>query len=277
MELGRNITFGRYLAVDSPVHRRNAAYKVLCWLVFAVGLFLAGGFTVLLVLAAALVAVVVAARIPLGYLVRGLRPMLPFLLVLYVLQVLFSKSLYPQSQDVWWSWGILSITGEGVSGATQVTLRVVVLFLSVTLLTLSTTVISLVDAMERLSSPLRAIGVPTGELALAFAIAMRFVPTLVTEAERLITAQASRGAGTDARNPVRRLRARLPVLVPLMLATLDRGDDLTEAMHARCYRGGAGRTRWRVVTVAAADRFALLGMVILVGVLLALRYGYRLP
>lgn len=272
LELGRNITFGRYLAVDSPLHRMHPGYKLLCWVVFTAGLFLAGGFTVLGVLAVGLLGFVLCSRIPLGYVLRGLRPMLPFLLLIYTLQVLFSRSLYPGSAHIWWQWGIFSITREGLSGSTQVMLRVVVLFVSVTLLTLSTTVLALVDAAERLAAPLRRIGVPTAELALAFAIAMRFVPTLITEAERLIKAQASRGAPMDAANPVRRLRARLPVLVPLILATLARGDELAEAMHARCYTGGSGRTRWRSSTAQGTDRLALCAMVLGVGALLAVRF-----
>lgn len=272
LELGRNITFGRYLPGESPVHRMHPGYKLLCWIVFTAGLFLAGGFTVLGMLAAALFAFVLCSRVPIGYVLRGLRPMLPFLLLIYTMQVLFSRSLYPDSQHIWWQWGIFSITGEGLSGSTQVTLRVLVLFLSVTLLTLTTTVLALVDAAERLAAPLRRIGVPTAELALAFAIAMRFVPTLITEAERLIKAQTSRGAPMDAPNPLRRLRARLPVLIPLILATLARGDELAEAMHARCYSGGAGRTRWRSSAARATDRLLFSGMVLGVGALLAMRF-----
>jgi energy-coupling factor transport system permease protein len=276
-ELSRNITFGRYLPGETFLHRMHAGYKVLCWLAYAIALFAAGGFTLLALLTLVLAVVVAAGHIPPGYLVRTLRPMAPFLLFIYAFQILFSRSLYPNSANVWWDWGIFSVTAEGVSNSSLVMVRVILLVLSVTVLTLSTTVIALVDAMERLSAPLRRIGVPTAELALAGAMAMRFVPTLVSEAERLIVAQASRGGGADSGNPLRRLRARLPVLVPLILATLARGHDLTEAMNARCYRGGDGRTRWRITVVGNGDRLVFLASLVVLFGVLVLRVLTDLP
>lgn len=277
MELGRNVTLGRYIPGDSFVHGMDPRLKLCAWGVFAVGLFLPGSFSAMLVMTLALAVIVAVSDVPVGYLLRGLRPMLPFLLFIYVFQLLFSRSLYAESTNIWWSWGIFAVTGEGATRSTLVIIRVVLLYLSVTTLTLTTTIMSLVDALERMSSPFRRIGVPNQELALAFAIAIRFVPGLVQEAEKLMKAQASRGASMDVGGPVRRIRARLPVLVPLIVGTLARSHDLTSAMHARCYRGGEGRTKRREVTATFSDWAALAAMVALMVLVLSMRFALGLP
>jgi energy-coupling factor transport system permease protein len=277
MELGRNVTFGRYVPGTSFTHRMDPRLKLCAWLVLAVGLFLANGFATMLLMAAVLGAITLASDVSVGYLLRGLRPMLPFLVFVYAFQLLFSASLYPGASDVWWAWGPFSISGHGVAQGTVLIIRVVLLYLSVTVLTLTTAVISLVDAMERMASPLRRVGVPTQELAMASALAMRFVPVLVEEAERLIKAQTSRGASMDSGGPVRRLRARLPVLLPLFVGTLTRTRELVDAMHSRCYRGGAGRSRRRVLAITRADWTALAAVVAVVAVLGAVRYTVNPP
>lgn len=276
MELGRNVTLGRYVQGDSFVHRMDARLKLVSWVLYALGLFLAGTFSAFALLAFALAGVVVASGISPGYLLRGLKPMLPFLVAMYAFQILFSTSLYPDSTQVWWSWGIFTVTAEGVVRSTLVVLRVLLLYLSVTTLTLTTSLVSLVDGVERLSKPLRRVGLPNQELALAFAISVRFVPTLIEEAEKLMKAQASRGVSMDVGGPITRVRARLPVLVPLILNTLDRSHDLTAAMHARCYRGGDGRTKRRIVATTPADWAALGLMLALFAGALSLK-GLGLP
>ena len=277
MELGRNVTLGRYLPGDSFVHRMDARVKIIAWTVYALALFFTSGYAAFAVLALTLAYVVRVSGISVSYLLSGLRPMLPFLLFMYVFQILFSRSLYPEATDVLWEWGIFAITGEGVARSTLVIFRVVLLYLSVTALTLTTALVALVDGMERLSKPLRRVGVPNQELALAFAIAVRFVPTLIEEAEKLIKAQTSRGVAMDVGGPIRRVRARLPVLVPLILNTLERSHDLTDAMHARCYRGGDGRTKRRLVATTAADWYALGFVGLSFAAAWSLTYVARLP
>ena len=254
MELGKNVTLGRYVPGESLIHRLDPRIKIVAWTVYAVGLFMAGTFTGLAVLAAFLGLIVVLSRLPTGYVARGLRPMLPFLIVMYLFQLGFSTSLYPDSRDnVVFEWGFITVTGEGLYQSTLVTTRVIILFLSVTVLTLTTSLVMLVDAVERLSAPLRRIGVPNQELALAGAIAVRFVPTLVEEAEKLVNAQTARGAKLDVGSWLDRTRARLPLLIPLMIGTLQRADDLVAAMNSRCYRGGDGRTKRRQLRTRTDD------------------------
>ncbi len=261
MELGRNITLGQYVPGTSLVHRLDPRTKIIGWAVLATGMFVAGRLVGLAVFAAFLAAVIAVSGLPPGYVLRGLRPMLPFLAVLYVFQVLFSGSLYPDARVVLWDFWIFRVTAEGIQGATTVMVRVVVLYLSVTVLTLATSLVLLVDGMESLASPLRRIGLPAQELAMVAGIAVRFVPTLVEEAERLMNAQTARGAELERGNVIAKTRARLPIFVPLFLNTLRRAGDLTVAMESRCYRVGEGRTKRRRLRMRGDDWLALAGCV----------------
>lgn len=258
MELGRNVTLGRYVPGTSIVHRLDPRTKIVGWAVLATAMFVAGRLVGLLVVGAFLGVLVAVSRLPPLYFLRGLRPMLPFLLVLYAFQVLFSGSLYPDATGVLFEWGWVRVTREGITASTTVMVRVVILYLSVTLLTLATTLVLLVDGIERLAAPLRRVGVPHQELAMVAGIAVRFVPTLIEEAERLMNAQMARGADLERGNLVARTRARLPILIPLFLNTLQRAGDLTTAMESRCYRGGSGRSKRRRLRMRSADWLALL-------------------
>lgn len=278
VELGKNITLGRYVPGESAIHRLDPRMKVVGWTIFAVGLFMAGTFSGLFVLASFLAAIVFASRLPPGYVLRGLRPMLPFLVVMYLFQLAFSTSLYPDSRnEIVFHWAFVTVTGEGLYQSTLVTTRVIILFLSVTVLTLTTSLVMLVDAVERLTAPLRRVGVPNQELALAGAIAVRFVPTLIEEAEKLVSAQMARGAKLDVGSWLDRTRARLPLLVPLMIGTLQRADGLVSAMNSRCYRGGDGRTKRRQLHMQPADWIALAVTAVAASGAVIFRFSTTLP
>lgn len=254
MELARDVTLGVYLPLDSVLHRLDPRTKILGWTFLAVLIFSAAqSFAGLALFALLLLALVRLGRLPLVYVLSGLKPMLPIMLVMYAFQLLFSGSLYPEAKQVLWEWGVIKVTAEGAYLSTIVTLRVILLYLSVTVLTLTTSLVELTDGTEAILSPLRRFGVPANELAMIAAIAVRFVPTLIEEQEKIIKAQMARGARLNVGNVLARTRALVPILVPLFLNTLRRAEDLTVAMEARCYRGGQGRTKRRRLRLTALD------------------------
>ncbi len=271
MELARNVTLGQYVPGESPVHMLDPRAKIVGWIILAVGMFLSGSFLGLAVVGGFTILLLFWSGLPVAYVLRGYRPMLPFLVVIYLFQLLFSGTLYPDSTHVLYQWGIFEVTREGVVASTLVIIRVLVLLLSVNILTLTTSLVLLVDGAERLSAPLRRVGIPHQELAMVSAIAVRFVPTLIEEAEKLIKAQTARGARIESGNVWQRTRARIPVLIPLFLGTFRRAGDLVTAMESRCYRGGKGRTKRRRLHMRAADwlGLALVTAVALIGFALA--------
>lgn len=252
-DLARNITLGQYVPGNSVIHRLDPRTKILSWLLLAAGMFIARSFTALALFLLVILAVNYVSRISFAYVWSGLKPMWLFLGILYVLQVVFSRDLYPDSRFIYWQWGWFSITSDGLYFSTLVSLRVVLLYLSVTLLTLSTSLVALTDGAEALMAPLQRFGVPANELAMVAAIAVRFVPTLVEELEKLAKAQTARGAKLDSGNALKRTRARLPIFVPLFINTLRRAEELIVAMEARCYRGGRSRTKRKQLRLGRLD------------------------
>ncbi len=262
-DLARNITLGQYVPGRSVVHRLDPRTKILCWLLLATAMFISRTFVAMAVFLVVILAVNLISGISFAYVWSGLRPMWVFLIVLYCLQVLFSRDLYPESTQIYWQWGWLSITYEGLYFSTLVSIRVVLLYLSVTLLTLSTSLVALTDGAEALMAPFQRFGVPANELAMVAAIAVRFVPTLVEELEKLIKAQTARGAKLDSGNAFRRTRARIPIFVPLFINTLRRAEELIVAMEARCYRGGRTRTKRKQLHLGHLDAYCWAAMLAL--------------
>ncbi|MGH2820943.1 MAG: energy-coupling factor transporter transmembrane component T family protein, partial [Actinomycetota bacterium] len=254
---GRNVTLGQYIPRRSPLHELDPRTKIIGWIVLAIGMFFTGSYAGMILLGLVVLALIPLARLPSSYVLRGVLPMLPFLAVIYVFQLLFSGSLYPGAEDVLWRFWIFEINAEGLRASTLVIIRVIVLYLSVTVLTLVTSIVMLVDGAERLTKPLRRLGVPNQELAMVAAISVRFVPTLIQEAEKLMKAQMARGAELETGNVIKKTRARIPVFIPLFINTLRRAGELSTAMEARCYRGGEGRTKRRRLEMTAADWGAL--------------------
>ncbi len=274
-ELLRNVTIGQYLPTGSLVHRLDPRAKLLVTgLLFAA---LAVGQTVptsLLVLAC-LLGVAVLARIPLDFLLRGLLPSLPILAFLVLLQLVFQGRADPGGVALW-QWWFLRLTVSGLQWIGVTVIRIAAFLFLASLLTLTTTLTQLTHGLEHLLRPFRRLGVPSHELALVMTIALRFVPTLAEELERLAKAQASRGGNIGERNrwrPDRVLRARLPLIVPLFLGALRRGEDLILAMEARCYVGGGQRSHLVQMRSGPADALAVLLAAGLVAVIVWLNAG----
>jgi energy-coupling factor transport system permease protein len=241
-EFLHNITIGQYLPVESPVHRLHPATKMFIAVSFMTAVVIAGSLSSLI---AALVAVLVGlkcARIPWGYALRGLRPAIPIFILLAILQILFAAR--SDVGTVFWRFGIIVITAQDFLLAARLVGRLTVLILVISLFSFSTSSKELTHGTEKFFSPLKVIGFPAHELALVLAIAMRFLPLLAMEAERLMKAQVSRGAdfGKGRMGLFKRIYRMLPLFAPLFLAALRRAEHLILAMEARCYAGGKGRT-----------------------------------
>ena len=245
-----SLSVGQYLPGDTVVHRTDARLKLVAAVAFAVSLFAIERWAGLGVLAAALAILFVLARVPPGYLWRGLRP-LTFLLVLTFVFQLFG---YPGTPLV--RLGPLTISREGVDQGAFLTIRLGMLLLSSTLLTLTTAPVALTDGLEWLLAPLKRLRVPSHEIAMMMTIALRFIPTLTRELDDLIKAQRARGVEFKVRDPRRFAQAILPLAVPLFVLSFRRADDLAVAMTSRCYRGGEGRTRYRELRLGVLDGVA---------------------
>ncbi len=232
-------TFGQYVPVDSPVHSLDARTKIGLIMLFTLGLFLVEGFAGLGAFAAAVAAVVWASRVPPRIAFRGVRA----LGVLLLFTLLAHALRWEPATVTILRLGPVGVDPEGLRTGVFFAIRIVLLMVGTSLLTLTTTPVQLTDALESLMRPASVIGLPSGEVAMMLTIALRFIPTTAQEAERVMIAQAARGARFDEGGLVTRARAYVPVLVPLFVNLFRRAEELATAMDSRCYRGGRGRTR----------------------------------
>jgi energy-coupling factor transport system permease protein len=256
-----HLTIGQYLPYGSLVHRLDPRAKLVMFTLLVTAVTFANSYTASVVLLAVLLGVVHLSRTPLRYALQGLRPALPWIAVFALLQLLFYRNPYgPGFCNTIWSWGFIDITSCSTRQIGLMILRLLEFMILISLLTLTTRTTELTHGLERLLSPLKRLRFPAHELALVFAIALRFAPTLAGELERIMKAQASRGAdfGEQGRlGFIRRTRNMLPLLVPLFLSALRRAEDLTLAMEARGYTGGRGRTSFIQLKALPSDYLAL--------------------
>ena len=215
-------------------------------------LFSGGGFVCLAIGAVYTFTAMILSRIPLKMFLKSIKPILPFLLITAVLNLLLVTS-----GDVLWKWKFIKITTEGVNISIFMVVRIVLLIMGSSLLTYTTSPITLTDAIERLLSPLKKLKFPVHELAMMMSIALRFIPTLIEETDKIISAQKARGAEIDTGSFGKRARNMISILVPLFISAFRRADELATAMECRCYHGGDGRTRLRQLRSAPRDYAAL--------------------
>ena len=245
------IEIGQYYAADSPVHALDARAKLLCALAALVAIFCVSGAAQLVAAAAFTFAVLVASRVPGGRVLAAVRPLVVFLAVLSLFNLFFV-----QSGDVLASLGPLAITAGGIRAAVLYTARFALALVLGSLVLLTTTPTQLADAFDSLLSPLSRVGLPGHEIAMVFALMLRFVPTIADEASAIMDAQALRGGAFDEGGPVRRIRSLVPVVVALLASGLRHADGLARALDARCYEGGAGRTHYHEQRLARRDLIA---------------------
>lgn len=255
----RDITIGQYYPAESVIHRLDARVKFTGTIIMIVSLFVFDTFWGFLPVFALIAAVIALSRIPLKYILKGLKPML-FLLIFMMVMNLF---LTP-GQTVLWQWRKLKITLEGLEMAGFMGLRLIFLVIGSSLMTYTTTPTALTAGMERFFAPLKIFKCPVHEVAMMMSIALRFIPILLEETDKIMKAQQARGADFESGNLFRRAKALLPLLVPLFVSAFRRAGDLAQAMEARCYHGGKGRTKLHPLKYHMRDLFAF---VILAGLL----------
>jgi energy-coupling factor transport system permease protein len=250
MTAGR--TLGQFYPVESPLHELDARAKILATGILAVGLFLVDSVTGLLLITTAVVLLVAASRVPPGIFLNFLKPVALIVALTVLFQVFFSREGATLLE-----WGFLEVHEGGLFRGLFLALRILLLVSTAALLTATTAPVELADGIEDLLSPLKRLRFPAHELAMMITIALRFIPTLHEEAQKITRAQAARGADFSEGGPIRRARAMLPVLVPLTIGAFRSADELAEAMESRGYRGGEGRTRYRELHFRARDALAL--------------------
>jgi len=242
-----DITIGQYYPADSVLHKLDPRTKILAILVYMVSLFIVNNFYGLLGMMAISILVVTVSKVPIKYFFRGLK------MIIFIVLLTVALQMFMTPGEVMWQWSFLKITKEGIRQAVFMGTRLVLLISITSILTLTTTPIALTDGIERLLKPFQRIGVPAHELAMMMSIALRFIPTLVEETDKIMKAQAARGANFDTGNLIEKVRALVPLLVPLFLSAFQRADELAIAMEARCYHGGTNRTRLKALQYTRKD------------------------
>lgn len=263
----RSIPIGQYYPAESIVHRADPRVKILLVLIFSIALFAVGNLTAFALTLGLILALAGLGKIPVKLLVRGLKPIMLILLFALVMNAFFTPG--PTLKLFF-----LRVSANGLKVGVFVSIRLALLLVGTSLLTFTSTPIELTDGMEYLMTPLKKAGVPAHELAMMMTIALRFIPTLVEEADKLMKAQAARGADFESGNLVRRAKSFIPVLIPLFIGVFRRADELASAMEARGYRGGEGRTRLRELRMRRTDWIALVAMTV---VIIAITMIGRLP
>ena len=261
----KDITLGQYFPGHSFVHKLDPRTKLLAVVLYIVALFLAKSFLTYGIMFLLLAVSIAISKVPLKSIVRGLKPVV-FIVVFTAILNLFYTPGDHVLVKVW----ILTITLEGVFNAFFMVVRILMLIAGTFLLTYTTSPILLTDALENLLGPLKKIKVPVHELAMIMSIALRFIPTLIEETDKIMSAQRARGADFESGNLIQRAKALIPLLVPLFISAFRRADELAVAMECRCYHGGEGRTRLRQLHYVGRDYFVLVLFVVLtvlVGVL----------
>lgn len=260
----KDITLGQYFPGDTVIHRLDPRTKILIIIAYIVLTFSISNFIGYIVMGAFIFGCILVSKIPPKFVIKGLKPVLVFI----VITALFN--LFLTEGEPLFSWWIFTITKEGVYFAAFMILRLVFLLLGTSLLTLTTSPISLTDGLEQLLNPLKKIGVPAHEIAMMMTIALRFIPTLMEETDKIIKAQSARGADFESGNLLRRAKAMVPILIPLFISAFRRADELATAMECRCYRGGENRTRLKQLKYGKADAFSWLVIAVLAVVLIGL-------
>ena len=262
----RDITIGQYYPADSLIHRLDPRVKLFGTMLFLITVFSFRGIAGFLLITVFLAGIIRLSKVPFRYMIKGLKA----IWVLMVITAVFNLFL-TNSPNIIWQWKWLRITEEGVYTAVKMVIRLIYLILGTSMMTLTPTPNELTDGLEKSLKPLQAIHVPVHEISMMMAIALRFIPILIEETDKIMRAQMARGADFESGNLIRKAKAMIPLLVPLFVAAFRRANDLAMAMEARCYRGGAGRTKMKPLKYATQDRLAYLTLLAFLAAVLMLR------
>ncbi|NLZ92962.1 MAG: energy-coupling factor transporter transmembrane protein EcfT [Firmicutes bacterium] len=255
----KSITIGQFVPGDSLMHRLDARAKFIALIFLIIAVFTVNTFWGYIIIAAVISSLLFSSRLPLRYFFRGLRPVYYILTFTFIIHLFFTKG-----GSVLLRLGSVTVESYGVYLGLFMITRIIFLVVTTSLLTLTTSPIALTDALEYLLKPLGKIGIPAHEIAMMMTIAMRFIPTLMEESEKIMKAQMARGADFESGNIYRRAKSLVPLLVPLFVSSFRRADDLAVAMEARCYRGGEGRTRLNELKAVPRDFIAIACTILLV-------------
>lgn len=243
----RDVAFGQYFPGNSLIHRLDPRAKIISFIAFVVIIFCTFNYVSLALTAAFTLMFLIMSRIPAKFYFKSLK------VIIFIVLITSLFNLFYGSGDAIWEWWIIKITWSGIHRAVFVTARIICLILASSCLTFTTSPTELTDAIERLMKPLKVIRFPVHEISMMMSLALRFVPTLLEETDKLMQAQKARGADMESGNVFKRVRALVPILVPLFVSAFRRAYDIATAMECRCYRGGAGRTRMKVLKLGARD------------------------
>lgn len=258
----KDITLGQFFPGNSVIHKIDPRVKILLIIAYIVFLFVANNFVSLGFMVLVTVAIVLLTKIPVKMYFKGLKAIMFIILFTSVLNMFYG------SGEPIWQLGFLKITLNGISNAVFISIRIVALIFISCVLTYTTSPTDLTDALERLMKPLTVFHIKVHEIAMMMTIALRFVPTLLEETDKIMNAQKARGANMDSGGLIKRVKAMMPVLVPLLVSSFNRAYELAVAMECRCYRGGAGRTRMKVLKAETKDAVAVaVSVFVLAGVI----------
>ena len=247
----RDITIGQYYPSNSKLHRLDPRVKIMCTLIYLISLFLfqnVGGYIIATLFLATVIRI---SKVPFKFIVKGLKAVVMLLMITVLFNLFLTKT-----GTVLFSFWIFKVTDEGLRTAVFMTIRLIYLILGSSLMTFTTTPNALTDGIEKLLWPLRKIKLPVHEIAMMMSIALRFIPILLEETDKIMKAQLARGADLESGNIIQKAKAMIPILVPLFVSAFRRANDLAMAMEARCYRGGEGRTKMKPLVYERKDYVA---------------------
>ena len=248
----KDITLGQYYPTDSRIHRLDPRVKIMFTFVFMITIFMIDQFYPFRLIVAFLALLSKSSGVPGKFLMKGVKPLWPLLLITFLINALLTQG------EILWSIGFIKVTYEGLRLGLFMIIRLVLLIVGTSLLTLTTSPIELTDGIEKLLNPFKKIGLPAHEIAMMMTIALRFIPTLLEETDKIMKAQMARGADFESRNIVERAKSLVPLLVPLFISAFRRADELAMAMESRCYRGGEGKTRMNEISMSRSDYSAFI-------------------
>ncbi|WP_028125019.1 energy-coupling factor transporter transmembrane component T family protein [Eremococcus coleocola] len=261
------LLLGRYIKGDSLIHRLDPRTKLLATFYFIFLVFLANNWMGYLFLVLVALTLVLLSKISISFFLNGIKPMIWLILFTVAFQILFSTG-----GTVYFHLGPLAITSAGIVSGIFIFLRLVLIIIFSTILTLTTAPLELTDGIEHLLRPLAKFGFPSHEIALMLSIALRYVPTLMDEAQKIMNAQRSRGVEFNEGSFMDRIKAIIPILIPLFVSAFNRAEEMANAMEARGYRGGEGRTKYRQLSYERIDALAVLALILITAVLIGLRF-----
>ena len=265
----KDITLGQYFPGKSPIHTLDPRTKLIVLVVYIIALFSAVSWVSYALCLACLISCIAISRIPVKSIVKGMKPLVMILVFTGILNLFFTGG-----ETVLVSFWVITVTLEGLVRAVLMVLRILMLITSTFLLTYTTSPISLTDGLESLLSPLKVIRVPVHELSMMMCIALRFIPTLIEETDKIMCAQKARGADFENGSLMQRVKALVPILVPLFISAFRRADELATAMECRCYQGGEGRTKMKLLRYHRNDLVAFgIGILLVAGVIVLANFG----